>query len=45
MIDISNRAPGTPAWLDRLAPANHLVSEMNKMKDLQKRVDDLQVKE
>ncbi|PSN47810.1 Dynactin subunit 1 [Blattella germanica] len=42
VIDISNRAPGTPAWLDRLAPANYLVTEINKMQDLQKRVDELQ---
>jgi hypothetical protein len=43
VVDISTRVPGTPAWLDRLAPANHLIQEVNKVWDVQKRVKELQV--
>jgi len=44
VVDISSRAPGTPAWLDRLAPVNHLVQEMAKLQNLQKRVEEFQVR-
>jgi hypothetical protein len=44
VVDISSRVPGTPAWLDRLAPANHLIQEMTKLQDLQKRAEELQVR-
>jgi hypothetical protein len=43
VVDISSRVPGTPAWLDRLSPANHLIQEVTKVQDLQKRVEHLQV--
>ncbi|XP_021939301.1 LOW QUALITY PROTEIN: dynactin subunit 1-like [Zootermopsis nevadensis] len=43
VIDISSRVPGTPAWLDRLAPANYLIQEVTKLQDLQKRVEGLQM--
>lgn len=42
VVDISSRVPGTPSWLDRLAPANHLIQEATKVQDLQKRVEHLQ---
>ncbi|XP_069679025.1 dynactin subunit 1 isoform X4 [Periplaneta americana] len=42
VVDITSRTPGTPAWLDRLSPANHLMQEVNKVQDLQKKIDDLQ---
>jgi len=43
VVDISSRAPGTPAWLDRLAPMNHFLQEMTKLQNLQKRVEEFQV--
>jgi len=44
VVDISSRAPGTPAWLDRLAPMNHLVQEVAKLQNLQKRVEEFRVR-
>lgn len=44
VVDISNRKPGTKAWLDRTAPKNHMLNELNRLHSLKHRADDLQNK-
>lgn len=41
VVDISNRKPGTVAWLDKSAPKNHLISELDRLQVLKNRADQL----
>ncbi|XP_067011702.2 dynactin subunit 1 isoform X2 [Anabrus simplex] len=41
VVDISKRVPGSEAWLDKTAPANHLVKEVARMQAVRDKVTSL----
>lgn len=44
VVDISTRKPGTPVWLDKAAPKNHMLNELKRLQCLKQRADDLRNK-
>lgn len=44
VVDISNRKPGSEAWLDRAAPRNCFLNEINRLQALKTRTDQFATK-